>query len=105
MGNENKLLGWPESFCVFLKNISYRTVESSRSFNTQGIDRGCDYCSNERLSIDMDAHKRAEMNIFRRKILALLLHEFGLGHKMTEPINQLCITMGPSEMSIRMARF
>jgi hypothetical protein len=60
----------------FFWQISYRTVESSHSFDTKGIDRGCDYCSNERLSIDMDAHKRAEMNIFRREILALLLHEF-----------------------------
>ena len=53
----------------------------------------------------MDAHKRAEMNTFRREILALLLHEFGLGHKMTEPTNQICSTMGPSEMSIRTARY
>jgi hypothetical protein len=53
----------------------------------------------------MDAHKRAEMNIFRTEILALLLHEFGLGHKMTEPTNQICSTMGPSEMSIRKARY
>ena len=60
----------------FFWQISYRTVESSHSFDTKGIARGCDYCSNERLSIDMDAHKRAEMNIFRREILALLLHEF-----------------------------
>ena len=51
----------------------------------------------------MDAHKRAEMNIFRTEILALLLHEFGLGHKMTEQMNQICSTMGPSEMSIRTA--
>jgi hypothetical protein len=53
----------------------------------------------------MDAHKRAEMNIFRTEILALLLHEFGLGHKMTEPTNQICSMMGPSEMSIRTVRY
>jgi len=45
------------------------------------------------------------MNIFRREILALLLHKFSLGHKTTEPMNQICGTMGPSEMSIRMARY
>ena len=80
-------------------------MESSRSFNTKGIDRGCDYCSNVRLSIDMDAHKRAEMNIFRKETLTLLLHEFGLGHRMTEPTKQICSTMGPSEMSIRTTRY
>jgi hypothetical protein len=53
----------------------------------------------------MDARKRAEMNIFRREILARSLHEFGLGHKMTEPTNQICSTMGPSEMSIHTTQY
>ena len=53
----------------------------------------------------MDAHKRAEMSIFRKETLTLLLHEFGLGHRMTEPTNQIYSTMGQSEMSIRTARY
>jgi hypothetical protein len=53
----------------------------------------------------MDARKRAEMNIFRREILALLLHEFGLGRKVTPTTKQIRSTMGPSVMSIRMARY
>jgi len=91
-------------FALFWK-ISYSNIESSRSFDTKRIDRGCDYRPNERISIDMDARKRAEINIFRREIVALLLHEFGLGHKVTEPTNQICSTMGQSVMSIRTARY
>ena len=86
--------------------ISFRTVERSRSFDTKGIDRGCGYCSNERLSIDMDAHKRAEMNIFLREILAPLLHEFCFGSQndwTNEP--KYAVRWGRGEMSIRTTRY
>ena len=41
------------------------------------------------------------MNLFRREIRVLLLHEFGLGHKATEAINNICST---DVLSIRTAQ-
>ena len=52
----------------------------------------------------MNAHTRVEMNISRRELRVLLLHEFGLGHKPIEATNNICITIGPSVMSTRTAQ-
>ena len=65
----------------------------------------CNCLQNEGKSIDMDAHKRAKINILRREVLGLSLHEFDLGRKVAEPTNCTCSTMGPSEMSIHTARY
>ena len=52
----------------------------------------------------MDAHHELEMNLSRREIRLLLLHEFRLGHKATEVGNRICSTMGEDVLSIRTAQ-
>ena len=53
----------------------------------------------------MDAYRRAEIAILQTEVLGLLLHEYGLNHKVTESTNEVCRTMGPSDMSIHTARY
>ena len=52
----------------------------------------------------MDADHELKMNLLRREIRALLLHEFRLGHKTTEAANNICGTMGKDVLSIRTAQ-
>ena len=52
----------------------------------------------------MDADHELKMNLPRREIRVLLLHEFLLGHKATETINNICSTMGQGVLSIRTAQ-
>ena len=52
----------------------------------------------------MDADHQLKMNLLRREIRALLLHEFRLGHKATEAANNICSTMGEDVLSIRTAQ-
>ena len=52
----------------------------------------------------MDADHELKMNLSRREIRMLLLHEFGLGHKATEAIANICSTMGEDVLSIRTAQ-
>ena len=49
----------------------------------------------------MDADDELKMNISRREIRVLLLHEYRLGHKTTEAANNICSTMGKDVLSIR----
>ena len=48
----------------------------------------------------MDADHELKMNLSRREILVVLLHEFRLGHKATEAANNICSTMGEYVLSI-----
>ena len=52
----------------------------------------------------MYADHEQKMNLSRREIHILLLHEFRLGHKATEAANNICSTMGGDVLSIRMAQ-
>ena len=52
----------------------------------------------------MDADRELKMNLSRREIRVLLLHEFRLGHKATEAANNICSTMGENVPSIRAAQ-
>ena len=52
----------------------------------------------------MDADHELKMNLSRREIRVLLLHEFRLGHKATEAANNICSTMGEDVLSIRTAQ-
>ena len=52
----------------------------------------------------MDADHQLKMNLSCREIRALLLHEFRLGHKATEAVNNICNTMGEDVLSIRTAQ-
>jgi transposase len=52
----------------------------------------------------MDVDHGLEMNLSRREIRALLLHEFRLDHKATEATNNICSTMGEGVLSIRTAQ-
>ena len=52
----------------------------------------------------MDADHELKMNLSRREIRVLLLHEFRLGHKVTEAANNICSTMGEDVLSIRTAQ-
>ncbi len=56
---------------------------------------------NDNKVIDMDADHELKMNLSRREIRVLLLHEFRLGHKATEAANSICSTMGEDSLSIR----
>ena len=49
----------------------------------------------------MDADHELKMNLSRREIPVLLLHEFRLGHKATEAANSICSTMCEDVLSIR----
>jgi hypothetical protein len=44
------------------------------------------------------------MNLSRREIRVLLLHEFRLGHTATEAVNNICSTMSEDVLSIRTAQ-
>ena len=52
----------------------------------------------------MDADHELKMNLSRREIRVLLLHEFRLGHKATEAANNICSTMGEDVLSISTAQ-
>ena len=52
----------------------------------------------------MDADHELKMNLSRREIRVLLLHEFRLAHKVTEAANNICGTMGENVLSIRTAQ-
>lgn len=52
----------------------------------------------------MYADHEQKMNLSRREIHILLLHEFRLGHKATEAANNICSTIGGDVLSIRMAQ-
>ena len=49
----------------------------------------------------MDTDHELEINLSRREIRMLLLHEFRLDHKATEATNNICSTMGEGVLSIR----
>ena len=49
----------------------------------------------------MDADHELKMNLSRREIRVLVLHEFRLGHKATEATNNICSTIGQDVLSIR----
>ena len=52
----------------------------------------------------MDADHELKMNLSRREIRVLLLHEFRPGHKATEAVNNICSTMGEDVLSILTAQ-
>ena len=52
----------------------------------------------------MDVDLELEMNISRKELRVLLLHEFRLGHKATEATINICSTMGKGALSIRTAQ-
>ena len=52
----------------------------------------------------MDTDHELKMNLSRREIRVLLLHEFRLGHKTTEAANNICSTMGEDVLSTRTAQ-
>jgi transposase len=54
--------------------------------------------------MDMDVDPELELKISRRDLRVLLLHEFRLGHKVTEATSNICITMGKDLLSIRTAQ-
>ena len=65
-----------------------------------GIYMECEYLSNDNKVIDIDADHELKMNLSRREIRVLLLHEFRLGHKAPEAANNICSTMGEDVLSI-----
>jgi transposase len=52
----------------------------------------------------MDVDLEVEMNISRRELRVLLLHEFRLGRKATEATSNICSTMGKGAVSVRTAQ-
>ena len=52
----------------------------------------------------MTTQERVGIDISRREIRILLLHEFLLGHKASEAANNICSTMGSGVLSIRTAQ-
>jgi histone-lysine N-methyltransferase SETMAR len=52
----------------------------------------------------MNVDRETEMNLSRREIRVLLLHEFLLDHKTTEATNNICHTMGQGIISTRTAQ-
>ena len=54
--------------------------------------------------MDMDVDLGLELKISRREFRAVLLHEFRLGHKVTEATSNICSTMDKDVLSIRTAQ-
>ena len=54
--------------------------------------------------MDMDVDLELELKISRRELEVLLLHEFHLGHKVTDAISNICGTIGKDVLSIRAAQ-
>ena len=52
----------------------------------------------------MDVDDGLKMNLSRRKIGALLLHEFCLDHEATEAANNICSTTGEDVLCIHTAQ-
>ena len=52
----------------------------------------------------MDVSHGLKMNLSRREIRLLLLHEFRLSRRATEPTNNICSTMDDHVISIRTAQ-
>ena len=52
----------------------------------------------------MDVDHGLKINLSRKEIRILLLHEFCLGHKATEATNNICSTMGEDVLPIRTAQ-
>ena len=52
----------------------------------------------------MDVSHGLKMNLSRREIRVLLLHEFRLNRRTTEPTNNICSTMDDRVVSIRTAQ-
>ncbi len=52
----------------------------------------------------MNDDHELKMNLSRREIRVILLHEFRLDHKATEAANNICSTMGKDVLSIRTAQ-
>ena len=52
----------------------------------------------------MDADHQLKMNLLRREIPTILLHQFRLAHRATEADNNMCSTMGEDLLSIRSAQ-
>ena len=57
--------------------------------------------SNNIPTIDMDVDRKTEMNLSRREVQ---VHEFLLGHKATEAMNNVCKTMRQNIISTRTAQ-
>ena len=53
----------------------------------------------------MNVDDGLEMNLSRREIRVLLLHEFRLDHKATQATINICSTMGKDVLSIRTAQY
>ena len=60
------------------------------------IQRECEWLPNNIPPIDMDVGRETEMNLSRREMRMLLLHQFPLGHKAT---NNICKIMGQNIIS------
>ncbi len=54
--------------------------------------------------MDMDVDLELEMKISHRELRVLLLHEFRLSRKATEPTSNICGKMGKDALSIRTAQ-
>ena len=52
----------------------------------------------------MGADRESEMNVSRKELQVLQLHEFRLGRKATEAARNICSTMGDDMLSIRTAQ-
>ena len=52
----------------------------------------------------MDSDRELEINLSRREIRVLSLHEFRLEHKATEAAKSICSTMGDNVISTRTAQ-
>ena len=52
----------------------------------------------------MDVTRELKIDLSRREIRVLLLHEFRLGHKAAEAANNICSTMGEGVLAVRTAQ-
>ena len=52
----------------------------------------------------MDADHQLKINLLRKEIPAILLHQFPLAHKATESAKNICSTMGEDLLSTRTAQ-
>jgi hypothetical protein len=60
-----------------------------------------EYLLNDNKAIDMDVDDGLAMDLSRRGIRVLLIHEFRLDHKATQATNSICSTIGKDVLTIR----
>ena len=93
-------IGLARNFLRFLSK-SPRIVDKALGVSILRVYKEVRVFSNNSKIMDMDVNQELEMNLPRKELRVLLLHEFHLGRKSTQTARNICSTMGKDTLSIR----